>query len=370
MASILQSVFDVPAFQDRYYQQLADHAQICVNDPASCWHCQLHKIADGLLSGRYSQPVKPANENDSPSQEGIAPAMFKTLVGKGHEEFSTMRQQDAYEFFQYLMKSVAQKEHAAKATNPARVFEFAVEHRLQCGKCKRVRYQTDTTNSLSVDVPARKSDDAMTDNEDGAEVYAPVDFYECMDTFVADELVDGYQCPHCQEKTTAHKSQKLATFPQILVVHARRFAFVNWVPRKLNVQVQFPEGEIQLDKYQGKGLQPGEEELPEDQTTAASASTEPEVDAGALEQLMTMGFPENRCKRALITTGNNGAELAMGWILEHMDDPSVDDPITAPSSGAGAGSDTGASDEQVSMLCAMGFSPAQAKKALKETVSA
>ena len=196
MASVLQSVFDIGAFQDRYYQQLADHAKTCVNEPATCWHCQLHKLADGMLSGRYSHPNPTKSDDEVPSQDGIAPAMFKALVGKGHEEFSTMRQQDAYEFFQYLIKTITQKEHATKTADPTSQFEFAVEQRLQCGKCRKVRYQTDTTNSISVNVPARPA---------GEDVYEPVDFYECMDTFVADELVEGYNCPNCNEKTTAHK---------------------------------------------------------------------------------------------------------------------------------------------------------------------
>ncbi|KAI8139589.1 hypothetical protein BJV82DRAFT_626674 [Fennellomyces sp. T-0311] len=350
MASVLQSVFDIGAFQDRYQQQLADHAKTCVNEPASCWHCQLHKLADGMLSGRYSQPNPIKSDEQVPSQDGIAPGMFKALVGKGHEEFSTMRQQDAYEFFQYLIKTITQKEHATKTTDPTSQFEFAVEQRLQCGKCHKVRYQTDTTNSISVNVPARPA---------GEDVYEPVDFYECMDTFVADELVEGYNCPSCNEKTIAQKSVKFATFPQVLVVHARRFAFIDWVPRKLNVEIKFPEGELNFDKYLGKGQQPGEELLPEDAPAAAEAV----LDQTAVEQLMAMGFPENRCKRALLNTGNNGAEVAMNWLFEHMEDPGIDDPL--PSQGGG---DSGAaSEEQIGLLCEMGFTPLQAKKALKET---
>jgi ubiquitin carboxyl-terminal hydrolase 5/13 len=41
----------------------------------------------------------------------------------------------------------------------------------------------------------------------------------------------------------------------------------------------------------------------------------------ALNQLLVMGFPEIRCKKALIATGNNGANMAMNWLFEHMDDP-------------------------------------------------
>ena len=34
--------------------------------------------------------------------EGIRPEMFKTLIGKGHPEFSTKRQQDAQEYLLHL----------------------------------------------------------------------------------------------------------------------------------------------------------------------------------------------------------------------------------------------------------------------------
>jgi len=34
-----------------------------------------------------------------------------------------------------------------------------------------------------------------------------------------------------------------------------------------------------------------------------------------------MGFPEIRCKKALINTGNHGADVAMNWLFEHMEDP-------------------------------------------------
>lgn len=199
MASILQAVYAIPDFQTRYGAQLADHAQVCsVEDPANCWYCQLHKITDGLVSGRYSKP-HPSTENDVPTQDGISPGMFKTLVGKGHQEFSTMRQQDAYEFFQFFCKTIGQKEHASGAQDPTKVFDFRVEHRLQCQQCNKVRYHTDETSSLSINIPAKET------QEDGKTVYAPVDFFECMDLFVKEETVDGYQCPNCKEKTVAKK---------------------------------------------------------------------------------------------------------------------------------------------------------------------
>lgn len=42
--------------------------------------------------------------------------------------------------------------------------------------------------------------------------------------------------------------------------------------------------------------------------------------------LVMMGFSENASKRALSKTKNN-LEDASNWIMEHMDDPSINNPL-------------------------------------------
>jgi ubiquitin carboxyl-terminal hydrolase 5/13 len=74
--------------------------------------------------------------------------------------------------------------------------------------------------------------------------------------------------------------------------------------------------EIDLSEYRSKEPTQNEELLPDE-----SAETEIQVDQGALEQLLSMGFPEVRCRKGLLITGNNGADVAMNWLFEHMDDP-------------------------------------------------
>ena len=112
MASVLQTVFSLPAFQTRYFQEddVPQHGSSCpLLLPADCVDCQLHKVADGLISGRYSHPahsVGDSLQHPSPTpvfQTGVKPTSFKALIGKGHEEFATMRQQDAEEFFTHLI---------------------------------------------------------------------------------------------------------------------------------------------------------------------------------------------------------------------------------------------------------------------------
>ena len=40
------------------------------------------------------------------SQKGVAPRMFKSLVGRGHPEFSTNRQQDAQEYLLHIFNII------------------------------------------------------------------------------------------------------------------------------------------------------------------------------------------------------------------------------------------------------------------------
>ena len=38
-------------------------------------------------------------------------------------------------------------------------------------------------------------------------------------------------------------------------------------------------------------------------------------------QLQAMGFPELRCRKALLATGHADADTAMQWLFAHMEDP-------------------------------------------------
>lgn len=104
--------------------------------------------------------------------------------------------------------------------------------------------------------------------------------------------------------------------------------------------------------------------------------------AEAISQLEGMGFSTIRCQKALLATGNADATAAMEWLFVHMDDPGIvlpnetrssidgntgiDDPIPV---GGSSSKGPEPSPEQVATLSDMGFTAAQARKALRETVS-
>lgn len=43
---------------------------------------------------------------------------------------------------------------------------------------------------------------------------------------------------------------------------------------------------------------------------------------------MEMGFPEERCKKALLVTGNDSVEHGIQWLTDHVEDPLADAPMT------------------------------------------
>ncbi|KAJ6260632.1 Ubiquitin carboxyl-terminal hydrolase [Drechslerella dactyloides] len=367
LASILQCLFSLDGFKVRY--GLIDDVAT-VNRPAEDLDTQLKKVGDGLLSGRYSKPEEsqPSTEEHTyvNYQRGLAPAMLKALVGKGHEEFSTMRQQDAFELLLHLFKLITRTDHPAPLKDPVSDFRFAVEQRLQCLGCKKVRYRTDEQDNITVPVPARKLKDVvMGDDDQKKEEYEPVTLKECLDIFTGVETIE-YSCKACGSKEGANKKIGFKTFPQVLAVNARRFALINWVPTKLDIPVVVDTAPFPLDPYMSTGPLDTEELLPEDADEGGSKASFV-ANAGAMAQLEGMGFPTARCEKALYHTGNADAEAAMNWLFQHMEDADIDAPLELPGASGSASGGAAADPESVVMLTSMGFTEAQAKKALRET---
>jgi ubiquitin carboxyl-terminal hydrolase 5/13 len=215
MASVMQTLFTLPIFRDRYYSELAlTHFQTCDNAlPASCLECQMLKLADGLISGRYSHRAKlpplsstdfDASQEPPKFQEGIRPSQFKALIGKGHEEFSTMRQQDSEEFLQHLLtrlRTEAKRQGRSEAMEATNIVRFGMEQRLQCSECRRVGYRSESVDLASLPVSAvEKGVD-----ENGKRMFEEVGLEECIESLCATEELSDYSCSSCNKKVRAEK---------------------------------------------------------------------------------------------------------------------------------------------------------------------
>ncbi|CAI7639069.1 unnamed protein product [Penicillium glandicola] len=357
LSSIMQCIFSVTGFRERYYQ-LSGEPPLC-QAPAQDLETQLQKLADGLLSGRYSRPdsraMLSADIPEVAHQKGLAPAMFKYLIGQGHEEFATMRQQDAFEFLLHLFKSVALSKHISPQINPVQHFRFQVEQRLQCLHCKKVRYKVDEQDNISVAVPARPA----TTSDETEKQYQSVDLSECLDIFTSVEVVE-LKCPACGSQEGFSKQSSFKSLPRELVVNARRFELVNWVPTKLDIPVLVDDKPLDFSSYLAGEHDAGEEQLPDiEEPTAFVPNPE------ALNQLMAMGFPAVRCEKALHATGNLDPEAAMNWLFAHMEDPDIDEPLNLGQVGTSSSGEQDAT--KIAQLGDMGIEASRAVRALAAT---
>lgn len=171
------------------------------------------KLGDGLVSGRYSVKAKAPpvaqtdfdGEQEAPKfQEGIKPSQFKALIGKGHEEFSTMRQQDSEEFLQHLidrLRAEAKRQGRTEEVEATKILQFGMEQRLQCAECHRVGYKVDSADLASLPVEAV---DLGVDAE-GKKQWQAVKLEDCIDSLCATEQLSDYSCSSCQKKVAANK---------------------------------------------------------------------------------------------------------------------------------------------------------------------
>lgn len=388
MASIMQVVFSTHSFSSRYFgrQSLKAAFEMAPADPTIDLNTQLTKLGHGLLSGKYSCPAR-ENQNDelgnnndakpSAKQEGIPPRMFKTVIAASHPEFSSMRQQDALEFFLHLLDQVERANAGKPELDSSRSFKFFIEERLQCPS-GRVAYNKRTDYILSLNIPLHeatnkeqveafnklKAEKKSEGKEISDEIVRPrVPLEACLSSFSAPEEVHDFYSTALNTKTTAIKTAGLTTFPDYLVLHMRKFVMEEgWVPKKLDVYIDVPDV-IDISHMRSKGVQPGEELLPE--TGSESDKPEPAVvvaNEDIVSKLAGMGFNYLHCQKAAIYTSNAGVEEAMTWLLSHMDDPDIDDPISNESRTTEVFT---VDESSVETLVSFGFQEEVARKALK-----
>lgn len=76
---------------------------------------------------------------------------------------------------------------------------------------------------------------------------------------------------------------------------------------------------------------------------------EPEVDKELLKELEAMGFPVARATRALHYSGNASVEAAVNWVVDHENDPDIDEMPMVPVSSAGEASKPSLTPEEIKL---------------------
>ena len=421
MASVLQLLFTLPEVAKRYLDNNTILESTIGNDSTDDLLTMMVKMANGLLSRAYAHPI-PIYEpigNDvaagelpktiSPKMDtdevgaSVRPFMFKRLIGKNHPEFSSARQQDASEFYQYLLEKLTTAEFQganerlmSSGENPdeflptSALFSYELEERLECQQSRKSRYMTRIENMLSLPIALdcatnkvlveeyeerKNKRQKLATNGAKAEEEEPVKpiipFQACLDSFSAEEQIDDFKSPVTQQKGIALKRCRFRTFPEYLVVQLRKYTYDQQTlnPKKLDVILPMPE-ELDLEYLRSTGPAENEQLLPEagddddrgdgdNMQVDGAAPAQPQPDPGIVSKLMEMGFSENGSKRAALATNNAGAEAGMEYVFAHMNDPDFNDPLPASSA-----ENVTVDANSLGSLTSMGFTEKQAKAAL------
>eukprot|EP01127_Copromyxa_protea_P001634 TRINITY_DN11594_c0_g1_i1.p1 TRINITY_DN11594_c0_g1~~TRINITY_DN11594_c0_g1_i1.p1 ORF type:complete len:802 (-),score=245.62 TRINITY_DN11594_c0_g1_i1:36-2441(-) len=382
MNSVMQTLLKVPEFSQHYTENREKYFESNAN-PTSSFQVQMAKLAHGILSGDYSKQP----EGEEETVHSVRPFMFKSLIGKGHDEFSTNRQQDALEFLQHVFSLIERSEKQAGGSDPTKIFDFSLEERIQCGITECVGYKSQKEKILSLPIPleaatntaefeeytkkeAAKSEEEKKEEEKArraAGIHEPepvrpiVPLSACINSFFAAEMVQGWYSSAAKQNTHCFKQRKFETFPPYLIMHMGRFQFSGGELKKLDAFLEIPD-EIDLEYLRSKGAQPGEKPLPD--SGAESNAVVP--DENVIQSLMSFDIPRVRAERAWFNTQGQGAEAAAEWYFTHMDDASIDTPL--PGAGASSSSSSVEVDPvALAQLESMGFPTKICSKALRET---
>jgi len=389
MNSLMQVLLAIPEFAKKYNDE-----NLLKNSPSiSSTHftTQMAKVAIAVLTDTYIEK-KEGKEKEVKEKEvkgststttvtvtatatgtlldvdswEICPKMFRDVVGRGHPDFSTARQQDVFQYYQHILSVIERAEQSSgNQTNLQKLFSFDIEERIQCSVSNKVKYKitqgenvfplplaTDkgTVIDDELEKPAKK---AKSEGKEKSPILR-IPFDECIHLFAEPGELDGFYSTETKQKGPATKTTRFASFPKYLVMQVQRFYLgADWSPKKLQHRIPIPE-KIDLSALRSTGLRDGETLLPQQQ---APAKVQVEPDMNLVGQLIAMGFSENGCKRACIATKNADVQTAMNWVLQHMGDPDFNNPLP------GGGSSFPA--ETVQSLVNMGFETAMVNKALK-----
>ena len=324
MATVIQILAHVPEIANRYsvgdenFLSVGNRILLQSANDLDVNFFEFSKLVHGLTNASLDEP--------------IYPSAFRSQFTRNHREFASNQQQDAMEFFLHLLKELGRYEHKAGHSSTEKLFTFEIEDKLEVDNKVKYTRRSETLFPLSVVAPVDPS--------------AVVSFDDCLSKTLAKVQIEGFKSPLTGSITeNAFRSFTMATMPPYLLVSVNRY-YVNekYQPEKLDCAVAMPE-HLDLESIRARGLQLGEETLPDE--------LGPEANPDLVAQLTAMGFTEESVRAACIATKNVDAEAALQWILAGNTAPTV--------------SNGDVPEEAVMMLTSMGFTEKQATIALKNT---
>lgn len=228
------------------------------------------KGSQGVMPGLFANLIRSLWKNDV---QVIMPTSFRNFCGRLNQEWCIDRQQDAKEFFDFVVDCLHEDLNVNWQRTPLRplTFEeemqrermpvakvsriewdrychreesfisslFAGQHasRLRCTTCKRTSTTYEAFYSISVEIPPSGKGD----------------IYQCLRSYCQEEMLSGdevWRCPYCKCERVATKQIIITRAPQILVVHFKRFsASKTQSARKIHTPIDFPLHGLRMDDF-------------------------------------------------------------------------------------------------------------------------
>jgi len=178
----------------------------------------------------------------------IAPKKFIQRLRKENELFDNYMQQDAHEFLNYLLNTVAdilQEKPQYKSNKNAHSSQGSQENNKQESTWVHDIFQgtlTNETRCLNCETVSSKDEDFLDLSVD---VEQNTSISHCLKGFSNTETLCSehkYYCEVCCSKQEAQKRMRVKKLPHIMALHLKRFKYVEQLNRytKLSYRVVFP----------------------------------------------------------------------------------------------------------------------------------
>jgi len=228
------------------------------------------KGSNGIMPEIYANLVRNLWRGEV---QAIRPTSFRNFCARLNREWGVDRQQDAKEFFDFLLDCLHEDLNINWERNPLRPLSteqeqirertdmqivsrkewdrychressfisslFAGQHasRLRCTTCQHTSTTYEAFYSISVEIPRSGRGD----------------IYECLRSYCQEEMLskdEMWKCSYCKCEREATKQITITRAPQVLVVHFKRFsASKTESARKVHTSIHFPLHGLNIEPY-------------------------------------------------------------------------------------------------------------------------
>ncbi|KAM8835496.1 ubiquitin carboxyl-terminal hydrolase 2-like [Synchiropus picturatus] len=200
--------------------------------------------------------------------ESVSPFDFRSQVQKYAPKFVGCNQQDAQEFLRFLLDGLHNEVN--RVTQCPKVPTEDFDHLSDDEKARQMwnRY-LEREDSKVVDLFVGQLKSSLTCTVCGfrSTVFEPfwdlsipiaqknvgeVTLKDCLRLFTKEDVLDGDErptCNHCKARRKCTKRFSIQKFPQVLVLHLKRFSDSNIRASKLSTYVNFPIKELDLREF-------------------------------------------------------------------------------------------------------------------------